>query len=121
MTSLAIFLALSCGCMHEGSAQIIGIGTMPCAQLSKQAQEAAPATSLALLSWLQGFESSLNVFRQRAGKPVKILDDKTYSPAMQVAYVMSYCRKRPGDPAFKGIMQAYLGLPSAPPRKSIGP
>lgn len=117
MTAISLFLILFFASVRDGAAQIIGIGTMQCAQLSKQAQEAAPATNLALLSWLQGFESSLNVFRQRAGKPAKILDDKAYSPAAQVAYVLSYCRKNPGDPAFKGVMHAYRGLPAATPHK----
>jgi hypothetical protein len=113
LTKIGIVLILFLGVVKQGAAQIIGIGTISCAQLSKQSEETRSVTDLALLAWMQGFESSLNVFRQRAGKPAKRLDDKKFSPALQVAYVLTYCRKNPNEPAFKGMIQAFRQLPSS--------
>jgi hypothetical protein len=103
---LAVLIALGCQCSLVNAQEqrgISGLGAERCAILTARVTAGAnPNDTAALLTWIEGFISGLNMNAEN-----DFYYDLTSIPSeQQTAQILTYCRNRPSEP----VMNATLNL-----------
>lgn len=79
-----------------GGYLIPGAGALACAQFLEARERQDESLDQVLLSWIQGFQSGVNVERTRTGRRMILWPDTPTT----LAYLRAYCVENPRQPLF---------------------
>lgn len=107
--AVTLSLALAATSAHAEDHAIAGAGSIACAQFMKAEQSQDKITTLAVVTWLQGFLSGVNMQRNLDLKiPLQVLP----SGVQIKAFTVQYCTDHPDKSVFESAM--WLSLQKQP-------